>query len=235
MMFGREVLLPVDLSLGPIEENTESTALPIASYVEELGDMMKIVHGVARTKMVCASDRQKRGYDHRVNFKSYERGDSVFLFNPIRKKGISPKLQSFWGGPFLVVRKLSDLIYEIQSHPSAKTKIVHHDRLKPCHEKLKSRLKTEAKVTKPQETCEEGLVKNVNDEAFISGAVPQPETHPPQPTTIVDVKDDVLEDACLEEQQPTDLVKETTNAPFVTRSGRVTRKPKYVQQYYYSF
>ena len=34
---------------------------------------------------------------------------------------------------------------------------------------------------------------------------------------------------------PTNLVKESANVPSVTRSGRVTRKPKYVQQYYKTF
>ena len=79
MMFGREVLLPIDLSLGPVEEDTEYTALPTVSYVEELGEMMKIVNGIARTKMVSVSDRQKQGYDHTANFKSHEREILYFL------------------------------------------------------------------------------------------------------------------------------------------------------------
>ncbi len=53
----------------------------------------------------------------------------MWLFNPQRKKGISPKLQKPWHGPYLVVTKINDVIYCIQLSPRSKPKIVHHNRL----------------------------------------------------------------------------------------------------------
>ena len=117
------------------------TLTSVAFFVDNLSEQLKTVYSIPRTKMSAASNRWKKNYDHRKNYHSYEKGDTVFLFNSIRKKGVSLKLQSFWAGPFLVIQKLSHLVYEIQVSPYAKPKVVHHDRLKPCYKKLTLRLK----------------------------------------------------------------------------------------------
>ncbi len=45
--------------------------------------------------------------------------------------GLSPKLcAAKWKGPPLVVRKISDLLFEIKLSAKGKTKVIHHDRLK---------------------------------------------------------------------------------------------------------
>ena len=55
------------------------------------------------------------------------------MHNPARKVGICPKLVRSWEGPFLVIKRLSDVTYRIQRSPRAKRKVVHFDRLKPYH------------------------------------------------------------------------------------------------------
>ena len=112
MLFGREIQLPVDLLLGcpPDEAIQDDCNVP---YVIALRDQLQNVHEMARDNMSEASQRQKRGYDHRKNFKANETGSSVYLFEPARKKGVSPKLESSWTGPWLVVDKISDLVYTI--------------------------------------------------------------------------------------------------------------------------
>ena len=159
------------------------------------------------------------------------------MFNPVRKKGVSPKLQSFWDGPFLVVQKLSDLVYKIQKSPTAKPRVVHHDRLKPCYEKLTSWLNV-----RNTNTQDENLVKKANDQPFISDdhptdkdILPMPEVDI-QPTLVKESCDHQSEKPAVDESSPpsTNVVKDV-NVPSVTRSGRVTRKPKFVQQYYYTF
>ena len=44
--------------------------------------------------------------------------------------GTSPKLHLPWSGPFVVMKRLSDLVYQIQDGPRSRMKIVHHNRLK---------------------------------------------------------------------------------------------------------
>ena len=48
----------------------------------------------------------------------------------MKKKGLSPKLQKFWDGPYLIVNKLSDALYRIQKSIRSSCKIVHYNRLK---------------------------------------------------------------------------------------------------------
>ena len=39
-------------------------------------------------------------------------------------------IREVWKGPFVVVRKISDISYQIKGHPKTKSKIVHHDRIR---------------------------------------------------------------------------------------------------------
>ena len=132
MLLGREIQLPVDLLLGCPPDSVVFEG-DVASYVEGLRDVLRNVHEYAREYMVEASEKQKRGYDHRTNYKSYKAGDSVFLFEPIRKKGICPKFESLWTGPWVILDKVSDLIYKIRKTAGSHPRYVHHDRLKPCY------------------------------------------------------------------------------------------------------
>ena len=53
------------------------------------------------------------------------------LLNPKRKKGVTPKLQRPWDGPYLVIKRISDVVYRIQKSESAKAKVVSFEMLKP--------------------------------------------------------------------------------------------------------
>ncbi|VDI05879.1 Hypothetical predicted protein [Mytilus galloprovincialis] len=67
--------------------------------------------------MAAASNRQKQQYDHKIYARQYKVGDAVWVYNPSKAKGKSPKLQSKWTGPYLIIAVFTNLI--------------HHDRMKP--------------------------------------------------------------------------------------------------------
>ena len=56
---------------------------------------------------------------HKVN---YEIGSHALVFNPMRKSGESGKLKRGWSLPFVVIRKLNDVSYELESLPWANPK-----------------------------------------------------------------------------------------------------------------
>ena len=88
---------------------------------------------VKRAK-VCISRsarHQKKNYDRKANSHGLQTGRFVWLHDPKKKKGVSPKLQLRWKGPYLIVTQLSDVVFRIQSSPRAKPMVVHSDRLKP--------------------------------------------------------------------------------------------------------
>ena len=137
MMLGRDIQLPVDLMLGKGIPETQSVVSGVA-YVKELRENLHRIHDIAREKLLKSSDRQRKAYDFRKNFKSYAVGDTVYLHNSARKQGTSSKFHLPWTGPFLVVGKVSDLVYQIQRSSKSDLKYVHHDRLKPAHVRLDS-------------------------------------------------------------------------------------------------
>ncbi|KAJ8910597.1 hypothetical protein NQ315_003967 [Exocentrus adspersus] len=129
VVFGAELRLPIDLiSDRPKKEEG------VNNYISHLQDRLKLTHAEVRQKMRIESDRMKTRYDLRANTGGFQVGEKVWLYNPKRTKGKSPKLQKSWEGPYTVVTRLNDVVYRIQKNPQAKMKIVHIDRLTPYQE-----------------------------------------------------------------------------------------------------
>ena len=93
-MLGREAELPVDLLYGTQPANRQD----MFQYVTDMKQNLVGVHCSAREKMLKASDRQKRSYDHRTNQQSYNTGDMVWL-QAKQKRAVIPKLQFGLEGP----------------------------------------------------------------------------------------------------------------------------------------
>lgn len=137
LMFGREIELPIDLLYGPHPEKQGNLIGSEGSYLWNLTQTLWSIHNIAREKMKQASDRQKRQYDHKICARQYRVGDPVWVFNPTKTKGRSPKLQCQWMGPYYIAEVYTDLIYKIKRSSESKENIIHHDRLKPYFGKCK--------------------------------------------------------------------------------------------------
>ena len=93
---------------------------------------------LARLRIVASQERSKRRYDIRRQHVCYSPGDLVWLWTPLRKRGLCQKLLSHYTGPFVVLERLSDLNYNISrltetGRCSRKTQVVHIARLKRYH------------------------------------------------------------------------------------------------------
>ncbi|KAJ8914234.1 hypothetical protein NQ315_003598 [Exocentrus adspersus] len=103
--------LPIDLiSDRPKKEEG------VNNYISHLQDRLKLTHAEVRQKMRIESDRMKIRYDLRANTGGFQVGEKVWLYNPKRTKGKSPKLQKSWEGPYTVVTRLNDVVYRICPH-----------------------------------------------------------------------------------------------------------------------
>ena len=128
MMFGRELTLPVDMTLGrPIREDR----LCATEHAYQLEQKLLDIHEFARKHLNISSESMKRRYDVKLHKLHYDVGDAVWYYNPKRKVGFNPKLQRPWKGPMVVVDRLNEVLFRIQSGPKAKPMVVHHDKLKP--------------------------------------------------------------------------------------------------------
>ena len=126
LMFRRNLRLPTDLLYGQPEEEKHVAA---TEYVSQLCARLDKVHQHAREKIQIATERMKHYYDTKTNAQPLEPGQKVWLHNPKRRKGVSPKLSRPWEGPYLVKDRLNDVVYRIQKGPHSKPKIVHRNRL----------------------------------------------------------------------------------------------------------
>ncbi|XP_028408217.1 uncharacterized protein LOC114530796 [Dendronephthya gigantea] len=126
MMMGHELRLPIDLIYGkpPGEEVSVNT-----KYGKMLDDSLERAHEFARNQLIVSGERMKNNYDIDSSKTQFEKGDNVWLYTPQRKKGLSPKLQRKWKGPYSVVKRINDLVYKIQAGPRSKPVTVHRNRL----------------------------------------------------------------------------------------------------------
>ena len=90
-MFWWELHLPLDLIIGRPPQEEEK---PVTEYAGGLRHKIAKMHEFARANIKAASEGMKR-----CDLSWFDSGDLVWLFNPQRKKGISPKLSTKWEGP----------------------------------------------------------------------------------------------------------------------------------------
>ncbi|KAJ8936894.1 hypothetical protein NQ318_010921 [Aromia moschata] len=125
IVMGRELRLPCDLKFGCTPGDD------VAGEVSTLRQRMDDIHERVRSNIQGASDRMKETYDINANDGRYQPGNQVWLYNPQRRRGLSPKLQSSWEGPYEVVTRINDVVYRIQKMPRGKPRVVHFNRLAP--------------------------------------------------------------------------------------------------------
>ena len=128
MMFGRELTLPVDMTLGRPIRDDKLCAIEHAYHLEQ---KLLDIYEFARKLLDISSESMKRKYDIKTYKIPYKVGDAVWYYNPKRKVGFNPKLQKPWKGPMIVVEQLNDVLFRIQLSLKAKPIVVHHDKLKP--------------------------------------------------------------------------------------------------------
>lgn len=127
LMLGREEATPLDKMNGISKENKQQS---VHEYVWKLRKIMEEAHQFTRQFTGQAMLRQKKYHDRNVTPKSFDISDKVLVFIPQRTVEKSPKLMSFWYGPYVVVQKHTDLTNKVQKEGDKKTMVVHIDRLR---------------------------------------------------------------------------------------------------------
>uniref|UniRef100_W5NNZ4 Integrase catalytic domain-containing protein n=1 Tax=Lepisosteus oculatus TaxID=7918 RepID=W5NNZ4_LEPOC len=153
LLLGREMRTPVDLVFGP--PLGDGPAGP--DYEWDLRHWMQRVHSFARTHLTQAGVRQKRYYDLRCRGPAFQPGDLVWVYNPCRRKGLSPKLAPSWEGPTEVLRVVGEVCYRVRLRTRGRVVVLHRDRLAPYR-------------AREEEPCGEALEEQPGLEPADSGA-----------------------------------------------------------------
>ena len=126
LMFNREIDCPIDVIVGQ-PPGTKQTECPI-QYVQWVQTAMLDAFEFTHEQLGTAANRQKRDYDRNLKPREYARNDWVWRFYPPTAGMI---LGMGWVGPYLVVKRISYLVYRIQNSEESEPITVHVDDIKP--------------------------------------------------------------------------------------------------------
>lgn len=108
---------------------------------EEITHRAEAARQLARLRIHEQQDCDARRYNLRHKAVTYNIGDKVWVWTPIRQRGLSEKLLRKYFGPYIVLRRISDVNYEVvpdSSHCSKRRRhlpeVVHVLRMKPYYE-----------------------------------------------------------------------------------------------------
>ena len=171
LLFGRHPRLPCDATL----EESSDVPPTIQDYINRMKTSLELAHELAHNNLQKAQLQQKFQYDKTAKEPQFQVDDLVWLHNPKRKKGLSPKLQSPWIGPYRIEVQTSPVNYRIvEMHNEKKSLLVHANRLKKYHNPNKCRLSgfdmqpTEDNSTRHLETTSDNIEENAPENIHIT-------------------------------------------------------------------
>lgn len=132
LLYGRDVTTMLDVMLLP--DNLAPFHTDAATFAQRAEDAREL----AQRRIQCRQTLDSRRYNLRHREVTYNPGDQVWVWTPVRQRGRSEKLLRRYFGPYTVVRRLSDITYEVlpegtprNSRRRPQTEVVHVSRLKP--------------------------------------------------------------------------------------------------------
>lgn len=127
LMLGREATTPLDLVY---EMEVQRKPIPQNRWAWLLQERLEQAHRIVRENTKAEMLRQKRYHDRKLKWQIFSPGDKVYVYFPRRKLGTSPKLTSFWQGPFSVLEKCSECTYKVSCGSKGSPQVIHVDRMR---------------------------------------------------------------------------------------------------------
>lgn len=134
LVHGRKVTTMLDAMLPHHpDETTDVDAQLVCQRAEEARQL-------ARTRIHDQQRTDARRYNLRRRDIQFNPGDKVWLWTPIRRRGLSEKLLKRYFGPYKITRRVGELTYEVlpdgtrtPSNRPVRPEVVHVVRLKPYY------------------------------------------------------------------------------------------------------
>lgn len=168
MLYGSEMVMPVNLFCDQ-DNSVISDQINYHKYVRELKHELEQCHEVAREETKKNSQNQKRCYDLNVKNIKYCVGDTVCRFQPQQILGTKLKLARNWSGPWIVTKKLSDVLYRIQHSIYSKPVVIHADNLKPLQVNKTVYLKLQRIIRQCPEGDSDVIIPNLYPSDEVAG------------------------------------------------------------------
>jgi len=125
-MLGRSIQPPANLEYGI---SFDETVRSQSQYVQELRETLAYLHEYTSQVIRNATFESKRRYDLRAKVPDFQEENQVYLYEPKNRTGFTRKLMKPSNGPYMVVKKLSEVTSQIRCSPQSKVKTVPADRM----------------------------------------------------------------------------------------------------------
>ncbi|UYV70128.1 K02A2.6-like, partial [Cordylochernes scorpioides] len=138
LLYGREpvsILDDTNIFIEPDSEDYDEYVSKLMEKIVRTRDIVKVNTEKSQAKMI-------NYYNQKHRQTGYEPGDLVALWTPIRKPGKCEKLLRRYFGPYIVLKKISDVNYSIvpEDNPGNRTQptTVHISRIKPYFARIEN-------------------------------------------------------------------------------------------------
>ncbi len=126
LTFGEEIRCPVDVAFAPPGRHETQPRCP-QELVEWIQASRRRAFRFAQHHLKESANRAKRYYDRQTFPREFAVGQFVWVFNPPR---CTNKCSVPWEGPYLVVKKFSNVNYVVQRSPTSRKITLHIDHMK---------------------------------------------------------------------------------------------------------
>jgi hypothetical protein len=173
LVYGRDLRLPIEDDWTPKKTESKPLESDYDAHVRMLAQRLHEANKVAGLQSQLSHETAKRYYDRQAKYEKVEKGDLVYLHNPIFKRGKAKKFSYQYEGPYEVELRISPLIYKLRTREGTSI-IVHINRLKRAYCKQSQEQKAGVKSRKQEsrrqelneepsalESCEDTLDVNI--------------------------------------------------------------------------
>jgi predicted aspartyl protease len=122
LLMGEEMRLPIDVTLLP----DKNLPADVFKHLEDLAAEFKVTHDIAKENIKKAQEKQKEQHDKKAIKPTYKLGDLVWITNVGKEKGLNPKLQPKYVGPYYIADVGDNNTYEVRdrtTHRPMKSRI----------------------------------------------------------------------------------------------------------------
>ena len=113
---------PLDILRESWEGDAPHQPVNIVSYVLKMREKLEQLSSMAHDHLAKAQTRQKTWYDQTARSRSFNPGEKVLLLLPSSESSLLAK----WQGPYDVLRKASEVTYEIAMPDRRRSKHLYH-------------------------------------------------------------------------------------------------------------
>ena len=128
-LYGRDPRLPPDPTSCIINPRTTDAS----DWWLHLQQNIPLIRTTLLRNLQTAQTRQKKAYDTGRLTMEYADDDLVWVYYPLRRRGLSESLMHRWIGTYRILQRIHSNTYQLQRLSNASTTTAHVIRLKPYH------------------------------------------------------------------------------------------------------